>query len=54
MVLSGAQSGLAGIFFVGRAFDPALHLGVAGVAPHAAFGALYFALSAGALAISRK
>ncbi|MGK6353880.1 DUF308 domain-containing protein [Sphingomonas sp. DT-207] len=54
MILSGAQSGLAGIFFVKRALDPSLHLSVADIAPYAAFGAIYFALSAGALALSRK
>jgi hypothetical protein len=54
MVLSGAQSALAGVFFVKRAIDPSLNLSVADIAPYAAFGALYFAVSATALALSRK
>jgi hypothetical protein len=45
MILSGAQSALAGVFMVGRAYgpDPA---GIASVAPYAAFGAFYFLVSA--------
>lgn len=49
MILSGAQSGLAGVIMVGRAADMALTLGVASVAPYAAFGGLYFAISAAVL-----
>lgn len=48
MILSGAQSALAGAFFVKRATDTA-GLSVADVAPYAAFGALYFAISAAIL-----
>ncbi|KAB0682051.1 DUF308 domain-containing protein [Aureimonas leprariae] len=45
MILSGAQSGLAGVFMVSRAYgpDPA---GIVSVAPYAAFGAFYFLVSA--------
>ena len=45
MILSGAQSALAGVFMVGRAYgpDPA---GIISVAPYAAFGAFYFLISA--------
>jgi uncharacterized membrane protein HdeD (DUF308 family) len=46
MILSGAQSALAGAFFVKQAADPSTILGVADVAPYAAFGAIYFAISA--------
>ncbi|MBE1162881.1 DUF308 domain-containing protein [Dyella acidiphila] len=44
MMLSGAQSALAGIFFVKQSFGVAP--GVAQLAPYAAFGCLYFLLSA--------
>ncbi len=54
MILSGAQSGLAGLFFVKRALDPSTALSVADVAPYAAFGAIYFAISATVLALSRR
>lgn len=54
MILSGAQSVLAGSFFVKRALDPSLGLNVADIAPYAAFGAFYFAISAGALALSPR
>jgi hypothetical protein len=45
MILSGAQSTLASVFMVGRAYgpDPA---GIISVAPYAAFGAFYFLISA--------
>jgi uncharacterized membrane protein HdeD (DUF308 family) len=45
MVLSGAQSALAGVFMVGKAYgsDP---VGIVTVAPYAAFGAFYFLVSA--------
>jgi hypothetical protein len=46
MILSGAQSTLAGAFFVKQAADASITLSVADVAPYAAFGALYFAISA--------
>ncbi len=45
MVLSGAQSMLAGAFFLKRATDAAVP-GVADIAPYAAFGAFYFLVSA--------
>ncbi len=54
MILSGAQSALAGVFFVKRALDPSLSLSVADIAPYAAFGAMYFAISAVVLALSRR
>jgi len=46
MILSGAQSALAGAFFVKQAADASTTLGVADVAPYAAFGAIYFTISA--------
>jgi uncharacterized membrane protein HdeD (DUF308 family) len=52
-ILSGAQSVLAAADFVIKAFDPARYVSVADVAPYAAFGALYFAISAAVLAIKR-
>jgi hypothetical protein len=52
-ILSGAQSCLAAIHFVMKASDPAAIVTVADVAPYAAFGALYFAISAGVLAFRR-
>ncbi|MCX5512393.1 hypothetical protein C3941_10015 [Kaistia algarum] len=45
MVLSGAQSALAGGFFLKRASDLSVP-GIADIAPYAAFGALYFLISA--------
>lgn len=45
MVLSGAQSALAGGFFVSRALGDATP-GIADIAPYAAFGAFYFLVSA--------
>jgi uncharacterized membrane protein HdeD (DUF308 family) len=53
MILSGAQSGLAGVFMVKRAGNASLTLGVADVAPYAAFGALYFAIAAVVLVVRR-
>jgi len=52
-ILSGAQSALAGVHFLVKALDPSTALGVADVAPYAAFGALYFALSFAVLALRR-
>ena len=46
MILSGAQSALAGLFFMAKSYDPASSLSVADVAPYAAFGAFYFAVAA--------
>lgn len=54
MILSGAQSGLAGVFMVKRAAGASLTLGVADIAPYAAFGAIYFAISALALAFRQR
>jgi hypothetical protein len=54
MILSGAQSALAGLFFVKRAIDASTTLGIADVAPYAAFGALYFAISAVVLFLRRR
>lgn len=45
MVLSGAQSMLAGAFFIKQATDAAVP-GIADIAPYAAFGAFYFLVSA--------
>ncbi len=52
MILSGAQSALAGAFFVKMAAGTA-PLGAATVAPYAAFGAFYFLVSAIWLTVSR-
>jgi hypothetical protein len=52
-ILSGAQSVLAAADFVIKATHPAGHVSVADVAPYAAFGALYFAISAAVLAFKR-
>lgn len=46
MILSGAQSALAGLFFIAKANDLASSPSVADVAPYAAFGAFYFAVAA--------
>ncbi len=51
MVLSGAQSALAGVFFVKMAGGPA-PVGITDIAPYAAFGAFYFLVSAVWLAVS--
>ena len=45
MVLSGAQSALAGGFFIQRATG-SIEPGIADIAPYAAFGAFYFLVSA--------
>ena len=52
MILSGAQSSLAGAFFLSKAADASTMPGIADVAPYAAFGAVYFAISALTLALS--
>jgi uncharacterized membrane protein HdeD (DUF308 family) len=51
MILSGAQSALAGAFFVKQAIAPTVP-SITDVAPYAAFGAFYFFLSALWLAVS--
>jgi len=51
MILSGAQSTYAGTHFLHRAAEGVLPTS-AGIAPYAAFGALYFAISAASLAWS--
>jgi uncharacterized membrane protein HdeD (DUF308 family) len=51
MILSGAQSVLAGVFMVKLAGGDA-PVGIANVAPYAAFGAFYFLVSAVWLTIS--
>jgi uncharacterized membrane protein HdeD (DUF308 family) len=48
-ILSGVQSALAAVHFVLKATNPAASVSVADVAPYAAFGAVYFAISAGIL-----
>ena len=53
MILSGAQSALAGTFFVQRAFGTA-PLNITGIAPYAAFGAFYFLVSAILLTVSAR
>lgn len=45
MILSGAQSALAGGFFIKQSLGSAVP-GIGDVAPYAAFGAFYFAISA--------
>lgn len=52
MVLSGAQSALAGVFFLTKATGVAAP-GLADLAPYAAFGAFYFLLSAMWLTLAR-
>jgi uncharacterized membrane protein HdeD (DUF308 family) len=54
MILSGAQSALAGTFFVKTALDASTSPGVADIAPYAAFGAIYFAISALVLVFTGK
>jgi uncharacterized membrane protein HdeD (DUF308 family) len=51
MILSGAQSALAGLFFVKMA-DSTEVIGITNVAPYAAFGAFYFLVSAVWLTVS--
>jgi len=53
MVLSGAQSAIAGLVFVKGALGPAVP-GIEAFAPYAAFGAFYFVVSGIALAISSR
>lgn len=53
-ILSGAQSCLGGAHFVTRALSPAAAASAADVAPYAAFGALYFAISAGISALRKR
>lgn len=45
MILSGAQSALAGGFFLSRSSGPAVP-GIGDIVPYAAFGAFYFLISA--------
>jgi hypothetical protein len=54
MILSGGQSALAGAVFVKKATDATASLTVADVAPYAAFGAFYFAISAAILFLKRR
>lgn len=54
MILSGAQSAAAGLHFVTQAADASAIPGIADVAPYAAFGAVYFAISAIVLAVRRR
>jgi uncharacterized membrane protein HdeD (DUF308 family) len=53
MILSGAQSALAGGFFVAQSLGAATPA-VTTVAPYAGFGAFYFLLSAVLLTISSR
>lgn len=53
MVLSGAQSAIVGFVFFKGAVGPAVP-GIEAFAPYAAFGGVYFLVSALALAISRR
>jgi uncharacterized membrane protein HdeD (DUF308 family) len=52
-MLSGAQSTLAAVHFVMKAASPLVIVGAADVAPYAAFGAVYFAISSAVLAFKR-
>jgi uncharacterized membrane protein HdeD (DUF308 family) len=51
MMLSGAQSVLAGAFFIKQATEPVAP-SIVGIAPYAAFGAFYFLVSALWLTVS--
>lgn len=51
MIFSGAQSALAGVFMLKQAAEAA-PVGIANIAPYAAFGAFYFLISAILLTIS--
>jgi uncharacterized membrane protein HdeD (DUF308 family) len=51
MILSGAQSGLAGAHMLGKAAGAA-PVSIANIAPYAAFGAFYFLVSAVSLTVS--
>jgi uncharacterized membrane protein HdeD (DUF308 family) len=53
IILSGAQSALAGTHFVSKAFGTG-PLDITGIAPYAAFGAFYFLLSAILLTVSAR
>ena len=53
MILSGAQSGLAGAHMLAKAAGPA-PVGIADIAPYAAFGAFYFIISAVSLTVSAR
>ena len=53
MILSGAQSALAGAFFIKQATAAALP-GITDIAPYAGFGAFYFLVSAIWLTVSDK
>lgn len=53
MILSGAQSALAGGFFIKQAVD-GIGLDVSVVTPYAAFGAFYFAVAAALLALKNS
>jgi uncharacterized membrane protein HdeD (DUF308 family) len=44
MILSGAQSALAGVLFIGRAVNSSMQ-SVTDIAPYVAFGAFYFLIS---------
>jgi len=52
MVLSGAQSALAGGIFIKQALGAPVH-GITDVAPYAGFGAFYFLVSALWLTVRR-
>jgi uncharacterized membrane protein HdeD (DUF308 family) len=52
MILSGAQSALAGAFFIKQATAASLH-GIADIVPYVAFGAFYFLISALWLVVSQ-
>jgi len=51
MILSGTQSGLAGAHMLSKAAG-ATPVGIADIAPYAAFGTFYFLVSAVSLTIS--
>ena len=53
MILSGAQSALAGAFFITQATGP-MAPSITTIAPYAAFGAFYFLVSAIALTIKNR
>ena len=53
MILSGAQSALAGAFFVKQATGPATP-SITTIAPYAAFGAIYFLVAAIGLAVKHR
>ncbi len=53
MILSGAQSALAGAFFITQATGPMVP-SITTIAPYAAFGAFYFLVSAIALTIKNR